>query len=91
MLEALAMNPLRMVVEASCGETAKHMSDYVEGGLSGFRHRRLARHLARCERCQAVLRSLRQALATLGRLGEAELASDPLFADRVVDRIRGEG
>ncbi len=88
MLEALAMNPLRMVVEASCGETAKHMSDYVEGELSGFRYRRLARHLARCERCQAVLRSLRRTLATLGKLRDVEPEPDAALTERVVDQIR---
>jgi anti-sigma factor RsiW len=88
MLDALAMNLLRMLVEASCGEVARHMSDYVEGDLSGFKHRRFARHLARCERCQAVLRSLRRTLESLGRLRDVELAPDPSLAERVIGRLR---
>jgi anti-sigma factor RsiW len=75
---------------ASCHETGEQMSDYVEGELRGLARLRVARHLARCERCQAVYRSLLKTLEALRGLGSIEPPAQPALADAVVDRIRNE-
>lgn len=54
---------------ASCHETADSMSDYVDGELRGRRLARVRRHLARCERCQALFDSLTRTIDELRALG----------------------
>jgi anti-sigma factor RsiW len=76
------------MLNGSCGETALHMSAYVEGELRGFRRLRVARHLARCERCQAILASLRRTMEALRALGQVEPAPNPQLAEAVLARIR---
>ena len=54
---------------ASCHETADSLSEYVDGELRGPRFARVRRHLARCERCQALLDSLTRTVDELRALG----------------------
>ncbi len=79
-------NPLR----ASCEETAELMSAHLEGELRRLRRWRVIRHLATCERCRAVLRSLRETIAGLGALARIEPAPQPALAETVIERITRE-
>jgi predicted anti-sigma-YlaC factor YlaD len=81
-----------MIVNGSCAETREHLSEHLEGELRGFRRWRVMRHLDRCDRCRAVLRSLAHTVEQLGSLGRGDLepASSPSVADTVTERIRRE-
>jgi anti-sigma factor RsiW len=81
---------LRNPLTASCEETGDSMSDLVEGELRGWRRWRVVRHLARCEHCQAVYRSLLRTLYALRDVAAVEPAPQPAVADAVVERIRRE-
>ena len=75
---------------ASHEETGESLSDLVEGELTGWRRWRIVRHLARCEHCQAVYRSLLRTLDALRELGSAEPEPQPVLADAILERIRRE-
>jgi Putative zinc-finger len=81
---------LLFAINGSHGETARHMSAYAEGELSGYRRWRVSRHLARCEMCQALYRSLLTTLDSLRSLGREEPAADPAFPGRVIERLRDD-
>jgi predicted anti-sigma-YlaC factor YlaD len=81
---------LRSPFTASHEETGESLSDFIEGGLTGWRRWRVARHLAKCEHCQAVYRSLLRTLEALREVATVEPAPEPALADAVVDRIRRE-
>lgn len=72
----------------SCEETGEHLSEHLDGELRGLRRHRIHRHLARCELCQAVLRSLLRTVEKLHSLGLKPIAA-PSIAPAVVARIRG--
>jgi predicted anti-sigma-YlaC factor YlaD len=80
---------LSSVLYGSCAETGARLSDYLEGELRGFRRFRVAGHLARCERCRAVLASLARTVEQLRALGRDQPEIDSV-AETVVDRIRRE-
>jgi predicted anti-sigma-YlaC factor YlaD len=74
---------------ATCDETRERLSDHLEGELSGRDAKRVLRHLARCDRCREMLRSLAHALEELRSLGRVDdPAARRSVADAVVDRIR---
>jgi anti-sigma factor RsiW len=75
---------------ASCEETGNSLSDLVEGELEGWRRWRVVRHLAKCEHCQAVYRSLLRTLHALRDVAAMKPAPQPALADAVVERIRRE-
>jgi predicted anti-sigma-YlaC factor YlaD len=81
---------LRNPFMASHEETGEALSDLVEGELQGWRRWRVVRHLAKCERCQAVYRSLLRTLEALRDVASVEPAPQPALADAVIERIRGE-
>jgi predicted anti-sigma-YlaC factor YlaD len=74
----------------SCDETRTHLSEHLEGDLRGIRRWRILRHLDRCERCQAVLRSLIRALEQLRSVGRVDPPPSEATATAVVDRVRRE-
>jgi anti-sigma factor RsiW len=79
---------LRNPFMASHDETGESLSDLVEGELRGWRRWRVVRHLAKCEHCQAVYRSLLRTLEALREVGAVESTPQPALADAVVERIR---
>jgi hypothetical protein len=81
---------LLFAINGSHGETARHMSAYAEGELTGYRRWRVSRHLARCEMCQALYRSLLATLDSLRGLGREEPPADPELSARVIERLRNE-
>ena len=76
---------------ASHRETREHLSGYVEGELDARTRKRITRHLARCERCRAMLESFTRTLEQLRSLGDLEpVASAPATVNAVLRRIRQE-
>lgn len=80
------------LVVGSCEPTSELLSDQLEGTLHGVRRWRVSAHLARCDRCRAVLSSLTRAVEQLGLLRQADLVppASASVADRVVEQIRRE-
>ena len=75
-----------------CREAVALASDYLEGALPRRERRRLERHLAACDGCDAYLAQLREAIAAAGMV-EPE-ALDPEALEGLVDlfrRYRDEG
>jgi predicted anti-sigma-YlaC factor YlaD len=84
-----AMETLMRPWVATHAETRDRLSDHLEGELTGREATRVLRHLARCERCREMLRSLARAVESLRSLRTLDDASArPSVADAVVDRIR---
>jgi predicted anti-sigma-YlaC factor YlaD len=81
------VNPT-VIWNGTCHETGEHLSAHLDGELRGLRRLRIACHLARCELCQAVLRSLLRTLEELRSLGRTEFAPEPSVVPAVVARIR---
>jgi hypothetical protein len=81
---------LLFAINGSHGETARHMSAYAEGELTGYRRWRVSRHLARCEMCQALYRSLLTTLDSLRSLGREDPPADPDLPTRVIERLRDD-
>jgi anti-sigma factor RsiW len=76
---------------ATCRETVERLSDYLDGELGTRTRRRIGRHLARCEHCQALLASLTRTLEQLRSLGSVEQASpEPATVRAVIERIARE-
>jgi predicted anti-sigma-YlaC factor YlaD len=69
----------------------ERMSDFLEDDLSSRQRVRVLRHLARCERCRAMLDSLTRTLHQLQSLASVEhVATAPATVSSVVERIRRE-
>jgi anti-sigma factor RsiW len=62
------------------------LSDYLEGTLLPRKRRRVERHLAECDGCEAYLEQLRETVRTVGRLSEDDL--DPAVRDDLMDAFR---
>jgi anti-sigma factor RsiW len=73
----------------SCEETRELLSAHVEGELRGLRRLRVRLHLAGCDLCSAVARSLGNTIERLHELEDA-FAPDPApsVAPGVLDRIQ---
>jgi anti-sigma factor RsiW len=73
----------------SCEETRELLSAHVEGELSGLRRLRVRLHLAGCDVCSAVVRSLRKTIERLNEL-EGTFVPDPApsAAPSVLERIQ---
>jgi anti-sigma factor RsiW len=69
-----------------CREAVELMSDYLDGDLSRRDRRRLARHLAGCDACEAYLEQLRVTIALSGRVDPDDLAPEVL--EGLVDLYR---
>ena len=73
---------------ASCRETRDHLSDYLEDDLETRTRTRVMRHLARCQRCRAMLDSLTRTIEQVRALGSIEQAEPaPATVRAVVERI----
>ena len=58
---------------SKCCDLVRLLADYLEGQLPGPTHAELERHLARCPRCVAQLRSYQSTLSLLRSLREDDL------------------
>lgn len=73
---------------ATCRETRARLSDYLDGDLGSRTRRRISRHLARCEHCQALLASLTRTLEQLRSLADVDHGSpEPATVRAVIERI----
>jgi len=74
---------------ATCHETPLHLSDYLDDELRPRTRKRVRRHLARCERCQALLESLERVVTGLRSLGDvAQPEPSPATVTAVLRRIQ---
>jgi len=74
-----------------CRWTSARLSAYLEGDLGGAARWLASRHLSRCERCRAMLRSLAETVEHLRRLRDDEPpATGHSQADAVIEKIRRE-
>ncbi len=69
-----------------CREAVELMSDYLEDALTWRDRRRLARHLAGCDACDAYLAQLRAVIAASGRAEPDDL--DPEVLEGLVGLYR---
>ena len=69
-----------------CRQAVELASDYLEGALSRRDRRRMERHLAKCDGCDAYLAQLREAMAASGSVEPEDL--DPDVIDGLVDLYR---
>ncbi|HET9462308.1 MAG TPA: zf-HC2 domain-containing protein [Gaiellaceae bacterium] len=78
---------------ATCPETHGLLSEYVDGELDGRGLSRVKRHLARCDRCRAMLESLSRTLQQLHSLAPPSSAAATTAATvtGVLSRIRRDG
>lgn len=73
----------------SCAETREQLSGHLEGELTGLRGLRVRLHLAGCNACSAVARSLRTTVERLHELDETfTLEPAPSVAPAVLERIQ---
>ena len=82
------MRSVMDMMVGSCEETREQLSAYLEGELPGPRRLRLRLHLAGCDACSAVARSLRQTVDRLHELEDAFVPGPaPSVAPAVLERI----
>ena len=73
----------------SCAETREQLSAHLEGELTGLRGLRVRLHLAGCDACSAVARSLRKTVERLHELEETFVpAPAPSVAPVLLERIQ---
>ncbi len=83
------MRSLMDMMVGSCEETRERLSAYLEGELHGPRRLRLRLHLAGCDACSAVARSLRKTVERLHELEETFAPEPaPSVAPAVLERIQ---
>lgn len=61
-----------------CREAVELVSDYLDGALSRRDRRRLERHLAACDACDAYLDQVRATIAASGRVSPDDLTPETL-------------
>ncbi len=73
----------------SCAETREQLSAHIEGELTGLRRFRVRLHLAGCDACSAVARSLRNTIRRLHELDDGFVPeAAPSAAPAVLERIQ---
>jgi anti-sigma factor RsiW len=83
------MKSLMDMMVGSCEETRAQLSAHLEGELGGLRRLRVRLHLAGCDACSAIARSLRKTIERLHELDEAFAPPpSPSVAPAVLERIR---
>jgi anti-sigma factor RsiW len=83
------MRSLMDMMVGSCEQTREQLSAHLEGELTGWRRLRVRLHLAGCDACSAVARSLRKTVERLHELEESLVPeSTSSVAPAVLERIR---
>jgi anti-sigma factor RsiW len=59
-----------------CRDAVELVSDYLDGTLSRRDRRRLEKHLAACDACQAYVEQVRATVAASGRVAPEDLPDD---------------
>ncbi len=81
------MTAIGRFVYGTCAQTRDCLSAQLEDELRGVRRFRVRGHLARCERCRAVLASLARTVDQLRALGRAETKPPDSVAEAVITRL----
>jgi predicted anti-sigma-YlaC factor YlaD len=84
------VDALAVIRIGGCRWTSKRLSAYLDSDLGAAARWLASRHLSRCDRCRAMLRSLAETVEQLRRLREDEPTARSQ-ADAVLERIRREG
>lgn len=75
----------------SCGETARLMSEHVDGELRGLTRWRVARHIMICDICRPLYASLVLTVEAVRGLGRQDPPPpDPKMVEGVLARIQAE-
>jgi anti-sigma factor RsiW len=85
------VNRILRALSASCDETARLLSEYADGELRGLRRWRVEAHMAACEGCRTIYRSLVATVDMLRALSDVEPDAQPQLAEAVRRRIDPEG
>lgn len=75
------------VEDLSCQELVELVTDYLEGALSPEDASRFEEHVRTCEGCERYLEQVRATIATVGRIGAADVP--PGMLDRLLTAFRG--
>jgi anti-sigma factor RsiW len=59
-----------------CRDAVELVSDYLDGTLTRRQRRRLEKHLALCDACNAYLEQMRVTIAASGQVGPEDLPND---------------
>jgi anti-sigma factor RsiW len=59
-----------------CRDAVELVSDYIDGTLSRRQRRRLEKHLALCDACNAYLEQMRATIAASGKVAPEDLPSE---------------
>jgi anti-sigma factor RsiW len=83
------MRSLMDMMVGSCADTREQLSAHIDGELTGMRRLRLRLHLAGCDACSAVARSLRTTIERLHELEDSFVPEPaPSVAPAVLERIQ---
>jgi uncharacterized C2H2 Zn-finger protein len=74
-----------MVVEISCEEVWREISDYLEGDTTTELRDRMEEHFKRCKHCTAVLDGTRNVVRLVGDATAFELPAG--FSDRLYKKL----
>jgi predicted anti-sigma-YlaC factor YlaD len=74
-----------MVVEISCEEVWREISDYLEGDTTAELHARMEEHFKGCKHCTAVLDGTRNVVHLVGDATAFELPAG--FNDRLYKKL----
>ena len=74
-----------MVVEISCEEVWREVSNYLEGEISAELRARMEEHFKGCKHCTAVLDGTRNVVQLVGDARTFELPSS--FSDRLYQKL----
>jgi hypothetical protein len=74
-----------MVVEISCEEVWREISNYLEGDISTELHARMEEHFKGCKHCTAVLDGTRNVIQLVGDASVFELPTG--FSNRLYQKL----
>jgi predicted anti-sigma-YlaC factor YlaD len=77
-----------MVVEISCKEVWREISNYLEGEISGELRARMEEHFRGCKHCTAVLDGTRNVVQLVGDATAFELPAG--FSNRLYRKLSGK-
>jgi anti-sigma factor RsiW len=69
--------------DVSCRQAVELVTDYLEDALSPRARRRLERHLAKCDGCDAYLEQVRAVITVTGTVGPEDL--DPTTLQGLIE------
>ena len=74
------------MAELACDEVVELVTDYLEGALSPGETALFEEHVSDCEGCERYLEQMRTTIATVGRIGEADVP--PAMRERLLAAFR---